>query len=97
MSAIIKRHNAHVCDTTHVGVNQPRHCNCCKPEECPLSRECLASSIVYRATMSISGIAIQMHYIRSTATTFKQRYVNRKESFTHEGKANQTALSRQVW
>ena len=97
MSAIIKRHNAHVCDTTHAGANQARHCNCRKPEECPLSRECLASNIVYRATVSTIGTATQMYYIGSTATTFKQRYANHKASFTHEGKANQTALSKYVW
>ena len=95
VGAIIKRHNLHVCAEAN-NPSPPKLCNCRRPDECPLEGECLASSIVYQATVT-TGAATEMHYIGSTETTFKVRYGNHKASITHASKANQTELSKYVW
>ena len=98
MSKIIKGHNARVCNTAGRTTNgATRQCNCRKPEDCPLRGQCLASGIVYRATVTTSGEATAMEYIGSTETEFKLRYANHKASFKHASKANQTELSKHVW
>ena len=76
-----------------------KQCNCHRPAECPLEGTCLASDLVYQTTVKTTGAATnsEMHYIGSTATTFKLRYGNHKASFTHANKANQTELSKHVW
>ena len=51
MGNIIKHHNARVHGAEHGNDNQLRCCNCRNPDHCPLNGECLASSIVYEATM----------------------------------------------
>ena len=51
MGTIIKQYNAHICGTEWKDGNQPRRCNCRKPEQCPLNGQCLTSRIVYKATV----------------------------------------------
>ena len=98
MSKIIKGHNSRVRHAANPATsNTTRRCNCRKPLECPLNGECLASCIVYQATVKTSGEASAMHYIGSTETSFKLRYSNHKASLTHASKANQTELSKYVW
>ena len=93
VGAIIKRHNANVGPPAHS--LQPRHCNCRKPDQCPLTGKCLTSSIVYRVAVTANGTATPKYYIGSTDTTFKQRCTNHKASFA--AKANQTTLSQHIW
>ena len=38
---IIKQYNARICGMEQENGNQPRYCNCRKPKQCPLSRQCL--------------------------------------------------------
>ena len=35
--------------------NQPRRCNCRKPEQCPFSGQCLTSKLVYKATVETNS------------------------------------------
>ena len=100
IGAVIKCHNARVCNstTTPPPSGEARRCNCRVPSQCPLGGECLASGIVYQATVTTTtGTATQMHYIGATETTFKQRYANHCCSFRHESKASQTELSKYIW
>ena len=97
MANIIKRHNARIRDEQQGSDNQPRRCNCRKPEQCPLSGQCLNNNIVYRATVCINGDRAPKVYIGSTETPFKQRYANHTMSFRHEKHENRTELSKYIW
>ena len=97
VGAIIKNHNLRVCNETDNNSETPRRCNCHRPGECPLNGECLASGIVYQATVKTAGQGTEMIYLGATETPFKDRYANDKASFTHAAKSNQTELSRYVW
>ena len=97
VGTIIKRHNASVLNAVNPDQrgDSGKTCNCRRPTECPLKGECLASDIVYQATVATEGTV--RTYIGSTATTFKARFGNHKASMTHEKKACQTELSRYIW
>ena len=98
MGTIIKRHNACICGTEREDGNQPRHCNCRNPEQCPsLSEWCLTSKLVYKATVETSSTRAPKVYIGSTETPFKQRYTNHLLSFRKERYGNQTELSKYIW
>ena len=72
-----------------------KKCSCPKNAACPLDGECLASDIVYRATVSC-GSKVET-YVGLTATSFKSRYANHKASFNIESKRNATELSKHIW
>ena len=97
MAAIIKRHNARICRAEEEGDDRSRHCNCRRPNQCPLNGKCLNSSIVYKATVDVSGTPAPKVYIGSTETPFKHRYANHLMSFRHERYENQTELSKYIW
>ena len=94
---IIKRHNARVRGAEHGYNNQLRRCNCRNPDHCPLNGECLASSIVYEATVDTDNNPAPKKYIGSTETSFKQRLANHQTSFRHERYENSTELPKHVW
>ena len=94
---IIKRHNARVCGAEHGNNNQPRRCNCRNPDHCPLNRECLASSIIYEATVDTDNTPAPKTYIGLTKTPFKQWHTNHLMSFRHERYENSTELLKHVW
>ena len=73
-----------------------RKCNCRKPEECPLSGNCLATSVIYQATVT-SDNSTKETYVGLTEGTFKVRYANHKTTFNHAEKRNATELSNFVW
>ena len=100
MANIIKRHNARIRFREQQGSDsddQPRRCNCRKPEQCPLSGNCLTNNIVYRATVDTDGDCTPKVYIGSTETSFKQRYANHLTSFRHEKHEHRTELSKYIW
>ena len=72
-----------------------KKCSCPKNATCPLDGECLASDIVYRATVTC-GNKVET-YVGLTATSFKSRYANHKASFNIESKRNATELSKHIW
>ena len=96
MGRIIKRHNARMCGGVQGGDNQPRRCNCRKPEQCPFIGRCLTSKTVYKATVVTDGTRALKVYIGSTETPFKHRYANRLVSFRHEKHENRTELSHYI-
>ena len=73
-----------------------RKCNCRKPEECPLSGNCLATSVIYQATVT-SDNSTKETYVGLTEGAFKVRYANHKTTFNYAEKRNVTELSDSVW
>ena len=84
VGSIIKQHNARICGAGQENGNQPRCCNCCKPEQCSLNGHCLTNKIVYKATVETDSTSAPKIYVGSTETCFKQRYANHLMSFRHE-------------
>ena len=97
MGTIIKRHNARICGAERKDGNQPKRCNCRRPEQCPLDGRCLTTKIVYKATVHTNNTRPPKVYIGSTETSFKQRYSNHLLSFRRERYGNQTELSKYIW
>ena len=58
---------------------------------------CQISSIVYKATVQITGEDRQKEYIGLTEPEFKKRYGNHLTSFRHERHEKSTELSKCVW
>lgn len=99
VATILKTHNKHVLRRTELtSPSKPQKlCNCRKPEQCPLNGECLATSLVYRASVKAADSEHPMHYYGITEGTFKQRYANHLTSFRHERHSNATELSKHIW
>ena len=72
-----------------------RKCNCPKNATCPVGGECLASDIVYQATVTCDNK--EETYVGITATSFKARFANHKASFKSKQKRNSTELSKHIW
>ena len=96
VASIIKTHNNKVLRQSKPDdpATQQRLCNCRTPSRCPLSGNCLATEIVYKATVKAAGSNDGMHYYGATEGTFKPRYANPQTSFRHERYANATELSK---
>lgn len=94
MGSIIKAHNNQLLATKQQ--EQKKSCNCRKKHECPLSGNCLASSIIYKATVTTNDDDGK-HYIGLTDTTFKTRYTNHKHTFNTSKHRNSTELSKYIW
>ena len=59
--------------------------------------DCRKSNVVYKATVTPEGTDAPMEYIGISATEFKMRYANHKQSFNNIGKRDATSLSQYVW
>ena len=96
MQAIINRHNKTLlAKNGKTNTTSSKTCNCRVKADCPLQGNCLVKSIVYQATLESSdGPKI---YYWSCFTTFKARFYNHNESFTHPKKHHATELSKAVW
>ena len=97
VAAIIKAHNNRVLEKHATSVKPERTCNCRAPSNCPLDGECLASSIVYKATVEENGSAEKKQYIGLSEGAFKQRYANHLSSFRHDRYKDATELSKHIW
>ena len=97
VATIIKTHNKQVLESRPTEQSQQKKlCNCRRPSDCPLNGECLASSIVYKATVAAQNKE-EKHYIGQTEGAFKQRYSNHLLSIRHEKYSNRTELSKYIW
>ena len=72
-----------------------KHCNCKDKKGCPLTGECLQSTVVYEATLITDSD--EFSYIGLTEGTFKKRFYGHSSSFKHENNENSTALSKKMW
>ena len=96
IKSIINAHNKKM--ITPVIEEQCKTCNCNKKELCPMNNNCLASNIVYQATITsnLENYNDKI-YIGLCETTFKKRYANHKKSFNTAKHKNSTALSHEFW
>ena len=90
---VLTNHNKKILQSENE--TQKRKCNCQNQEECPLKNECLLEDIVYKATVTTTNT--KKTYIGMTGDTFKSRFGNHKQSFTHRRYGNQTKLASYVW
>ena len=85
------------CAVNHCSFGCPVCSSCRQPNNCPLSRNCLAQNIIYQATVECEGTRPTKTYIGLTTTTFKTRYSNHTASFNHANKKTSTELSKYIW
>ena len=99
MHSFIRRHNNTIL-TKHTNqnraANDTRTCNCRRADECPISGNCLAKSVVSQAEV-ISDNGETKAYIGLTSNELKSRYRNHLKSFRHQKYSNDTELSKYVW
>ena len=67
-----------------------------KRNSCPLDGACLASGIVYKATVT-TNIGQPKIYIGSTEHSFKTRFNNHKISLKYRKHSHSTCLSKYIW
>ena len=94
MRNLIKQHNAKILNETRKANSDG--CNCRKRNSCPLDGACLASGIVYKATVT-TNIGQPKIYIGSTEHSFKTRFNNHKISLKYRKHSHNTCLSKYVW
>ena len=92
MEKIIKSHNAAV---LREKIENTHKCNCRRPRTCPMNGNCLASCVVYKA--SVKSENEEKVYYGSCMGTFKERYGNHKKSFINESYREDTKLSKYLW
>lgn len=96
MKNVISRHNKQILSKPATNKTQD-NCNCRKPNECPLNKNCLARNIVYKAEVTSLDDGQTKEYIGMTATTFKERYGNHKKSLKNVRYEKETELSSYIW
>ena len=87
MATIISGHNAKILNPAPT--EDPRTCNCKRPDTCPLSGKCLTKCVVYKATVTAPPKPVR-HYYGLTEGPFKTRYYNHTNSFHSEIRATRT-------
>jgi hypothetical protein len=100
MSQIISRHNSQIIKKyrqQEMPNVDTKTCSCPRNKICPLNGECLASEIVYQATVSRPDKNEKENYIGLCATTFKARLANHTASFKHKEKSDASCLSKYIW
>ena len=97
MGSVIARHNNKLTgklSTPNCDVNT-KTCNCQKPEDCPLSGNCIdTKNVVYNAT--IKTVSTSETYTGSTVD-FKPRLANHKLDFRNINRKSNTTLSAYIW
>ena len=97
INTIINSHNNKIINPPTPPTEQ-RTCNCMKKEQCPMNQNCLASNIVYEATITcdLPNYGTKK-YIGICETTFKKRFASHKTSFVHQKYKGSTTLSMESW
>ena len=94
VQSIISRHNKNLLRPTDKSSSNEDTCNCRVKNSCPLQGNCLASAVVYKASLDTKNG--QKVYFGSCATTFKTQYNNHKQTFKDVHKRNATELSKAI-
>ena len=68
-----------------------------KKTECPLQKECLTPSIIYKAEITNDIDEEKRIYIGAAVTPFKDRFRNHTKDFKHKKYRTSTELSKYVW
>ena len=74
VASIIIKHNKKILDSTPQ--NQDAGCICKGKDKCPLENNCLAQSVIYKASVKTEGIPGEKIYVGLTEGTFKKRFYN---------------------
>ena len=92
----IMAHNRKLIDENAKENQDTKTCNCRRKELCPMNGECLASNLVYRAT--VKSEKETKYYVGSTGNTFKERYSQHKHSFNNKNlkHTNATGLAKYI-
>ena len=93
MAQIIRKHNKSVINPKRVPAPA---CNCRKKCDCPLSGNCLASSVIYKAIAQTPDNEEKV-YLGLTEVTWKQRSYQHKHTFNNRKQEHSTSLSKFVW
>ena len=97
MNTIINSHNNKIINPPTPPTNQ-RTCNCMRKDLCPMNQNCLASNVVYEATITSDLPNYgEKKYIGLCETAFKKRYASHKTSFVHQKYKGSTTLSMESW
>ena len=94
MASVISGHNAKI--LAPPPEPDKRMCNCRGGRDCPLGGKCLASTIVYKATVT-SDSRPTRYYYGLCETTFKERYGKHTCSFRNREYCEDTELSKYIW
>ena len=99
MSAMVKSHNNSVKRKSGNNDRQPkgRRYNCRDKMQCPMDGNCQISSIVYKATVQVTGKDRQNEYISLMEPAFKKRHGHHLTPFRNETHEKSTELSKCVW
>ena len=71
--------------------------NCWRPADCPMTGNCLKSSVVCQATVTTEDSRPSQTYVGLTENSFKIRFANHKSSFGDPKKRLSIELSKHVW
>ena len=93
---ILRKHDNPSC-TLNTKNDLTRPCNCRQATEGPVNGKCLEKSVVYQTIVTIADNQDKHIYFGVTANTFRERFRNRKKSFTNVKYTNETELSKLVW
>ena len=74
-----------------------RTCSCQQKNTYSLNGNCLLSSLIYQATVTLKDNSTTKTYIGLTENDFKTRYRNHTTSFQHTKHRNSTELSKHIW
>ena len=88
----IKQHNSKVLNKQ---IPTQRPCNCRNKNNCPLSGDCLATNIVYKADVTYNDTTAT--YYGLCEGEFKTRFNNHTKSFRHKKHQKETTLSELIW
>ena len=98
---VISKHNIGILSKSKTDTaptaNGNDNCNCRNTDNCPLQKNCLIESVVYKAEVEVDKESSTKEYIGMTSTTFKKRFANHKTSFENPDKRNSTELSKYIW
>jgi len=72
IKSIISSHNKKILNPPEAD-DIPKTCNCVNPAFCPLNQNCLATNIIYEATLTSDQNEPPKSYIGLSETTFKKR------------------------
>ena len=100
--SVISSHNKRILKETKstqksIKDKNQKLCGCRNANECPLNNMCLTKDLVYQAEVTTKDQSDRKTYTGMTATTFKDRYRNHKNSFDDIKHENDTELSKHVW
>ena len=99
MKSLINTHNTKLLnktvEQTQTLANSKKTCNCRIKQECPLQGNCLARTVVYKATITTQTTT--KTYVGSTEATFKKRYYAHKADMNKQANRNNTTLANFVW